>query len=105
MKIDLTAYDFEIENEYDNDLLDLFNTVLFMTDFNDYESATQNSKTDVICCEPDIDFENWFDSVCKTFCRELDLDFKTVKEEALADKSFMSALEVEFEFLKEMCEE
>ena len=105
MKIDLTAYDFEIETEYDNDLLDLFNTLLFMTDFNDYESATQNCKTDIICLEPDIDFEKWFDSVCETFCRELDLDFKTVQTEALSDKSFMNSLENEFEFLKEMCEE
>ena len=105
MKLDLTAYDFNIENEYDNDLLDLFNTLLFMTDYNDYESATQNSKTDTICFEPDIDFESWFDEVCETFCRELELDFKIVYSEALSNKSFMNSLEEEFEFLKEMFED
>jgi hypothetical protein len=105
MKIDLTAYDFDIEIVYDNDLLDLFNTLLFMTDYNDYESATQNSKTDILCLESDICFEDWFESVCKTFCRELDLDFETVKAEALSDESFMTSLEEEFEFLKEFCED
>jgi hypothetical protein len=105
MKLDLTAYDFEIEIVYDNDLLDLFNTLLFMTDYNDYESATQNSKTDTLCLEPDIDFENWFDEVCETFCRELDFDFKTVQAEALADESFMTSLKEEFEFLKEFCKD
>lgn len=107
MKIDLNNYDFNIENEYDNELLDLFNTLLFMTDFNDYESSTQNSKTDILCEDSDISFEKWFEAVCKTFCRELDidLDFKTVKTECLSDKSFMTSLKEEFEFLKEMCEE
>lgn len=105
MNIDLNVYDFNIENEYDNELLDLFNTLLFMTDFNDYESATQNSKTDILCEEPDIIFEDWFNSVCETFCRELELDFKTVQSECLSDDSFMTSLEEEFEFLKEMCED
>ena len=105
MKIDLTVYNFNIENEYDNDLLNLFNTLLFMTDFNDYESATQNSKTDIFCEEPDIIFEDWFETVCKTFCRELDLDLETVKKEALSNESFMTSLEEEFEFLKEMFED
>ena len=103
MKLDLTAYDFEIEIVYDNDLLDLFNTLLFMTDYNDYESATQNCKTDTFCLEPDICFDEWFDSVCETFCRELDLDIKTVQSEALSNESFMTALEEEFEYLKEFC--
>jgi hypothetical protein len=103
MKIDLTAYDFDIEIVYDNDLLDLFNTLLFMTDINDYESATQNSKTDTLCLEPDISFDDWFDSVCETFYRELDLDLKTVQSEALSNEPFMTALEEEFEYLKEFC--
>ena len=105
MKIDLTVYNFNIENEYDNDLLNLFNTLLFMTDFNDYESATQNSKTDILCDESDIIFEDWFETVCETFCRELDLDLETVKKEALSNESFMTSLEEEFEFLKEMFED
>ena len=105
MKLDLTAYDFEIETAYDNDLLDLFNTLLFMTDINDYESATQNCKTDTLCLEPDIDFESWFDEVCETFCRELDFDFETVQSEALSNESFMTSLKEEFEFLKEFCED
>ncbi len=103
MKLDLTAYDFNIEIVYDNDLLNLFNTLLFMTDYNDYESATQNSKTDIICEASDICFDDWFDSVCETFCRELDLSFKTVQSEALSNKSFMTSLEEEFEYLKEFC--
>lgn len=103
MKLDLTAYDFEIEIVYDNDLLDLFNTLLFMTDYNDYESATQNSKTDILCLESDICFEDWFEAVCETFCEELDFDFKTAQSEALSNESFMTALEEEFEFLKEIC--
>ena len=105
MKLDLTIYDFEIETTYDNDLLDLFNTLLFMTDINDYESATQNSKTDTLCFEPDIDFESWFDEVCETFCRELNFDFETVQSEALSNESFMTSLKEEFEFLKEFCED
>lgn len=105
MKIDLTIYDFEIETTYDNDLLNLFNTLLFMTDINDYESATQNCKTDTLCLDSDICFEDWFDEVCETFCRELDFDFETVQSEALSNESFMTSLKEEFEFLKEFCED
>jgi hypothetical protein len=90
-----TSYSTEIENN--------FYTELFSTDFRDYDSSIQNAKTDILCDDIDMSFENWFDYLIESFADDFELDFDTVKR-SLSDE-FINDMKSEFEFLKEVVSE
>ena len=61
---------------YKSKILDKFYEALFCTDFYDYESATQNAKTDELANfvtgpkEEQQDFEGWLDMLIDTYVKE-----------------------------------
>jgi hypothetical protein len=90
-----TSYSTEIENN--------FYTELFSTDFRDYDSSVQNAKTDILCDDNDMSFDNWFDYLINSFVDEFELDFDTVKR-SLSDE-FINDMKNEYEYLKEVVSE
>lgn len=90
-----TSYSTEIENS--------FYTELFSTDFRDYDSSVQNAKTDILCDDIDMSFENWFDYLINSFTDSCGLDFDTVKR-SLSDE-FINDMKNEYEYLKEVVSE
>ena len=61
---------------YNTKLLNKFYEALFSTDFNDFETATQNMKTD--CLETCTDFDSWLNKLVETFAEEYDVDKEQV---------------------------
>jgi hypothetical protein len=90
-----TSYSTEIENN--------FYTELFSTDFRDYDSSVQNAKTDILCDDINMSFDNWFDYLINSFADNCELDFDTVKR-SLSDE-FIDDLKNEYEYLKEVISE
>lgn len=88
-------YKTKIENEFYEEL--------FKTDFCDYESTTQNAKTDSLCDNIDMTFEEWFDNLINVFVEETDYDKKTVVDSISED--FIKDMKEEFEFLVEEVQE
>lgn len=88
-------YKTKIENE--------FREELFKTDFCDYESATQNTKTDSLCDNIDMTFEEWFDNLINVFVEETDYDKKTVVDSISED--FIKEMKAEFEYLVEVVQD
>ena len=87
---------------YKQKVLNDFDEELFSTDYNDYATATQNAKTDNICQNPRITFEDWLADLVKTFCR--DNDEYTVEEVNKAieqEPKFLEDIREEFDYLKE----
>ena len=83
-------------------LINRFYEALFCTDFNNYESATQNAKTDYL-----FDFktfEEWFDKLITVFAAEEEVNAGVVKAEATADPEFIKMLKAEYEELLELCD-
>ena len=86
---------------YPTDLLNRFYLELFSTDFRDYDSPTQNSKTDYLF---DYDnFDDWFNNLISVFvddsmCNETQLrtDIKNCPE-------FIENMKSEYEELLEIC--
>ena len=82
-------------------LIDKFYEALFCTDFHDYESATQNAKTDYLF---DYEtFEEWFDKLINVFADEEAVNAADVKAEAFADEEFIKTMRAEYEELRELC--
>ena len=77
---------------YKQKVLDKFYEELFSTDFNDYETPTQNAKTDVLCDNIDISFEDWLDELIETFCRDNDYEESDVKKAVEKDSEFREDL-------------
>lgn len=86
-----TSYSTEIENN--------FYTELFSTDFRDYESSVQNLKTDLLCDDSDMSFDNWFDYLINSFTDEFKLNFDTVKRSL--SNEFINDMKDEYDSLKE----
>jgi hypothetical protein len=84
------SYSTEIENN--------FYTELFSTDFRGYDSAVQNAKTDILCDNSCIDFEDWLDELVDCFADENEFDSDTIKK-SLSTK-FIDDMRFEFEDLK-----
>ena len=88
---------------YKQKILNDFDEELFSTDYHDYETATQNAKTDILIqslCE--ITFEDWLDHLVNSFCR--DNDEYTVDEVNKAieqEPKFLEDIRDEYEYLKE----
>jgi hypothetical protein len=90
-----TSYSTEIENN--------FYTELFSTDFRDYDSSIQNAKTDILCDNIDMSFDNWFDYLITSFADEYKLDFDSVKRSLSTE--FINDMKNEYEYLKEAISE
>jgi hypothetical protein len=90
-----TSYSTEIENN--------FYTELFSTDFRDYDSSVQNAKTDILCDNIDMSFDNWFDYLINSFADEYKLDFDSVKRSLSTE--FINDMKNEYEYLKEAISE
>jgi len=84
---------------YKNKLLNKFYEALFSTDFHGYATSTQNEKTDLLIIDPDISFEEWYNTLIETFCNEFNEDLKTVKNAVIRDIDFINDLEIEFNYL------
>ncbi len=88
---------------YNSNILNEFYVELYSTDFRDYESATQNAKTDRLF-ETD-NFNDWFIQLVKIFVEETELSITAVDVIAETTKhpEFITDLKNEYEELKELC--
>jgi hypothetical protein len=67
---------------YNSDLVNEFHRALFLTDYEDYATATQNAKTDELF---DFDnFEDWFDNLIDVFIEDIE-DIEIEKEALLKE--------------------
>lgn len=91
-------------NRYESTILNNFYLELFSSDFRDYNSATQNAKTDSLF-EYD-NFDDWFDYLITVFIE--DTDSIITKDAVLAElkkyPDFRSFMQAEYEELKELCD-
>lgn len=90
-----TSYSTEIENN--------FYTELFSTDFRNCDSSVQNAKTDILCDDINMTFEDWFNYLISSFAKGQELDSDTVKK-SLSDE-FINDMKTEYEYLKEVVSE
>ena len=86
---------------YPTPLLNQFYLELFSTDFRDYDSPTQNCKTDYIF---DYDnFEDWFENVIDTFIRDTDCDETQLRVDLKNHPEFIEDMKSEYNELLELC--
>jgi hypothetical protein len=86
---------------YSTDLLNQFYLELFSTDFRDYDSPTQNSKTDYLF---DYDsFDDWFDMLIKSFVRETACDEKQLRIDINKCPQFIEDMRAEYFDLLDLC--
>ena len=85
---------------YNTKLLNKFYEALFSTDFNDFETATQNMKTD--CLETCTDFDSWANKLVDTFVEEYDVDKNQLVQDMKNDSNFMEDLRFEYDDLVDM---
>jgi hypothetical protein len=85
---------------YKTKLLNKFYEALFSTDFNDFETATQNMKTD--CLETCTDFDSWINKLVDTFVEEYDVDKNQLVQDMKNDSNFMEDLRFEYDDLVDM---
>ena len=72
----------------------------FLPDFNDFETETQNMKTD--CLETCTDFDSWLNKLVETFAEEYDVDKDQVMKEVKSDSNFLEDLRFEYDDLVDM---
>lgn len=90
--------DYEI---YSTDLLNRFYLELFSTDFRDYDSSTQNSKTDDLF---DYDnFDDWFDNLISVFVDDTDCDENELRTDLKNCPKFIEDMKSEYNELLEFC--
>lgn len=90
-------------DRYDSAILNNFCLELFSSDFRDYESATQNAKTDYLFdCD---NFNDWFVQLLNIFVEETELSITAadVIAETTKHPEFIADLKNEYEELKELC--
>ena len=85
---------------YNTKLLNKFYEALFSTDFNDFETATQNMKTD--CLETCTDFDSWLNKLVDTFVEEYDVDKNQLVQDMKNDSNFIEDLRFEYDDLVDM---
>jgi hypothetical protein len=85
---------------YKTKLLNKFYEALFSTDFNDFETETQNMKTD--CLDTCTDFDSWLNKLVETFAEEYDVDKDQVLKEVKSDSNFLEDLHFEYDDLVDM---
>ena len=82
---------------YKTKLLNKFGEALFSTDFNDYETETQNMKTD--CLNEVKNYESWIDKLVDTFVKEFGEDKDQLLKDLREDPTFLDDLRDEYENL------
>ena len=91
---------------YKQTILRDFDNELFSTDYNDYATATQNAKTDNICQNPKIEFDEWLNDLVNTFCSDNpQYTPQQVVDAMNAEPKFLEDIKSEFEYLKEEMQE
>ena len=91
--------------EYKQKILDDFNADLFATAYKDYPSVVQNAKTDILCEDSNISFDDWFDQLIDIYCRSNSVDAEELKKAIEAEPQFREDMKSEFDDLKETIEE
>ena len=77
---------------YKQKILNDFYEELFCTDFNDYESPTQNAKTDNLCDDHNMSLEDWTEDLIDTFVRDNDYTKEEVKQALDKEPKFLEDL-------------
>ena len=90
---------------YQQKILNEFYEELFSTDFKDYASPTQNEKTDSLCNDIDISFDDWLVNVADVFCDDNGYKLIEVLDAIKAEPQFKKDLKHEFKHLKEEVKE
>lgn len=86
---------------YKQKILNDFYVDLFSTVYNDYPSVVQNAKTDILCENIEISFEDWLDELIDTYCYNNQQDINTIKKAIEVEPQFKEDLQAEFDSLKE----
>lgn len=86
---------------YPTDLLNEFYLELFSTDFRDYDSPTQNSKTDYLF---DYDnFDDWFENLISIFVDDTRCDENELRNDLQNCPKFIEDMKFEYKELLEIC--
>ena len=85
---------------YPTELLNNFYLELFSTNFRDYDSPTQNAKTDYLFdCE---DFDEWFEMLIDSFVDHTDCDEEQLRVEIQNCPKFVEDMRFEYNELLEI---
>lgn len=90
--------------EYKQKILDDFHADLFSTVYKDCPSVVQNAKTDILCDEFSISFDDWFNELIDVHCVygcNNSIDAETLKKAIEAEPKFKEDMKSEFDKLKE----
>lgn len=90
---------------YQQKILNEFYKELFSTDFNDYASSTQNEKTDSLCDDINISFDDWLVKLAEVFCDNSGYKLIAVLDAINDEPQFKKDLKREFNRLKEEVKE
>ena len=90
---------------YKQKILNEFYKELFSTDFNDYASPTQNEKTDSLCDNINISFDDWLVKLAEVFCDDNGYKLMEIKDAIDVEPQFIKDLKHEFKRLKEEVKE
>ena len=90
---------------YKQKILNEFYKELFSTDFNDYASPTQNEKTDSLCDNINISFDDWLVKLAEVFCDDNGYKLMEIKDAIDIEPQFTKDLKREFNRLKEEVKE
>lgn len=90
-------------DRYDSTILNNFYIELFSSNFRDYDSVTQNTKTDYLF--ETNNFNDWFARLIKTFAADTELAITAtdIIAETTKHPEFVADLKNEYEELKELC--
>jgi hypothetical protein len=86
---------------YKQKILNDFYVDLFSTVYNDYPSVVQNAKTDILCENIEISFEDWLNELIDTYCYNNQQDIEAIKKAIEVEPQFKEDLQAEFDDLKE----
>ena len=90
---------------YTQKILNEFYEELFSTDFNDYASPTQNEKTDSLCDDINISFDDWLVKLAEVFCDDSGYKLIAVLDAINDESQFTKDMKREFNRLKEEVKE
>lgn len=85
---------------YPTELLNNFYLELFSSEFRDYESMTENSKTDYLFDYDD--FDEWFEMLVESFVDDTDCDEEQLRIEIQNCPKFVEDMKFEYEQLLEL---
>jgi len=82
---------------YPTELLNNFYLELFSTNFRDYDSPTQNAKTDYLFyCD---DFDEWFEMLIESFVDHTDCDEEQLRQDISNCPKFVDNMRLEYKEL------